>query len=134
MNASPPGFVFGPPRVWLRLEGLAVLAFSAWLYARGGHFWGLFALLFLAPDLSFLAYLAGARVGAAAYNAAHSYVAPMALAGWALVSERPATVALIWMAHIGFDRLLGYGLKYSTAFRDTHLGRLAGRRDREVAG
>lgn len=100
--------------------------------ADGGNSW--YVLPFLAPDLSFLAYLAGAPVGAAACNAVHSHVAPLALAAWALVSERPATVALIWMAHIGFDRLLGYGLKYSTAFRDTHLGQLAGRRDREAAG
>ncbi len=134
MNFTPPGFVTGLPRLWLRLEGLAVLAFSAWLYARGGHSWVLFALLFLAPDLSFLAYLAGARVGAAAYNAVHSYVAPLTLAGWALLSGRPATVALIWAAHIGFDRFVGYGLKYSTAFRDTHLGPLASPRDRGAAG
>lgn len=133
MNVSTPGFVVGTPRVWLRLEGLAVLAFSAWLYARGGYSWSLFALLFLAPDLSFLGYLAGARVGAAAYNAVHNYVAPLALAGWSLVSDRPATVALIWMAHIGFDRLMGYGFKYSTSFRDTHLGQLGDRRDRDVA-
>jgi hypothetical protein len=92
MTVSPPGFVVGPPRVWLRVEGLAVLAFSAWLYARGGYSWGLFALLFLAPDLSFLAYLGGARVGAAAYNAVHSYVGPLALAAWTLASEQPYMV------------------------------------------
>jgi len=31
-------------------------------------------------------------------------------------------MALIWAAHIGFDRFLGYGLKYPVAFRVTHLG------------
>jgi hypothetical protein len=33
-------------------------------------------------------------------------------------------MALIWLAHIGMDRMLGYGLKYSGGFKDTHLGRL----------
>jgi hypothetical protein len=134
MNTTTPGFVTGPPRLWLRFEGLAVLALTALVYARGGYSWGLFALLFLAPDLSFLAYLVSARVGAGAYNAVHSHVAPLALAGWALVSGRPLAVALIWTAHIGFDRLLGYGLKYPTAFRDTHLGQLPGRRDQGATG
>jgi hypothetical protein len=39
---------------------------------------------------------------------------------------RPAllAVALIWIAHIGFDRLLGYGLKYISDFKHTHLQRV----------
>lgn len=97
---------------------------AAWFYARGGHSWALFALLFLAPDLSFAGYLAGPRAGAAAYNLLHSYVGPAGAAVLALSNGRPATVALIWAAHVGFDRLLGYGLKYPTAFGDTHLGRI----------
>jgi hypothetical protein len=34
------------------------------------------------------------------------------------------SVALIWLAHIGFDRALGYGLKYKAGFGFTHLGRI----------
>ena len=111
-------------RPWLRAEGLAVLVASIVLYRHLGGGWGRFALLFLAPDLSFVGYLAGPRAGALAYNAVHSYVAPLALAvaGLALPSPPLVLLALIWTAHIGFDRLLGYGLKYPTAFQDTHLG------------
>lgn len=122
MRSSTP--VTGEPRAWLRAEGLAVLLLAAWLYARGGHSWGLFALLFLAPDVSLAGYLAGPRVGAAAYNTLHSYVGPVVAAALALTTGRPATAALIWAAHIGFDRLLGYGLKYPTAFGHTHLGQV----------
>lgn len=116
------GAVTGGVRVLLRLEGLAVLAGAVALYARGGHSWGLFALLFLAPDLAFAAYLIGPRVATAAYNAAHSYVGPIAAAALALATGRPPVLACIWAAHIGFDRMLGYGLKYARGFDATHLG------------
>ncbi len=123
------GAVTGSVRGWLRAEGLAALATAGVLYAGTGRGWGLFALLFLAPDLSFAAYAAGPRVGAAAYNALHSYVGPLALlllaraAGPGAGVSALLSVAYVWAAHIGFDRLVGYGLKYPNAFGDTHLGR-----------
>lgn len=110
-----------------------MLALAVLLYARGGHSWMLLGLLFLAPDLSFVAYLAGPRAGAVAYNLAHSYVGPCVAAALALTTGRPAVVALIWAAHIGFDRAVGYGLKYPTDFADTHLGRLRGGRGSRAA-
>ena len=133
MPTSSPGAVAGAPRVWLRLEGLAVLALAVLVYQRGGHSWLLFAVLFLAPDLSFAAYLTGPRGGALGYNLAHSYVGPGLAAVAALLTGRPPVVACIWAAHIGFDRALGYGLKYPTGFADTHLGRLRGRHADEIA-
>ena len=122
MTTFASGAAQGSVRLLLRLEGLAVLALATYLYARGGHSWILFAALFLVPDVSFAGYLAGPRVGAAAYNAVHTYVGPIALTMFSLVADRSPAVALIWAAHIGFDRLMGYGLKYPTAFGDTHLG------------
>ena len=120
----PPGEVSGAPRVWLRLEGVAVLVTAIFLFARGGHSWALLAALFLVPDLSFAGYLAGPRVGAWCYNVAHSHVGPLLLAIGFVATGRPPVLALIWAAHIGFDRALGYGLKYPSAFGDTHLGRV----------
>src|SRR5688572_16742267 len=79
-DAIAIGAVAKPVRTWLRLEGAAVLVVAVVLYARGDHSWGLFALLFLAPDLGFAGYLAGPRIGAIVYNALHSYVGPLALA------------------------------------------------------
>lgn len=117
----------GSVRAWLRLEGLAALAAATYVYAWGGHSWLLFAALFLVPDLGFLGYLAGPRAGAAVYNVLHSYAVPVGIAAAFYTMDRPLVLPLIWIAHIGFDRMLGYGLKYPTAFADTHLGRI-GRR------
>ena len=118
------GAVHGSVRLWLRLEGLAVLVLAVYLYARGGHSWVVFAALFFVPDISFAAYLAGPRIGAALYNVAHSYVGPLLVAVALLATGSTLMWALIWGAHIGFDRALGYGLKYPTGFRDTHLGQI----------
>ena len=114
------------PRVLLRLEGLAVLAAALVVYFDNDYSVLALALLFLVPDVSFLGYLAGPRTGAVAYNAVHTYVAPLALGIAGVIAEADACVqvALIWSAHIGMDRLLGYGLKYPSAFEDTHLNRV----------
>ena len=110
----------------LRLEGLAIASATAVLYARTGAGWWLFAALWLTPDLSMLGYLAGPCMGARFYNAAHTYVVPGVLALCALLlhGNELLPFALIWANHIGVDRLLGYGLKYSGGFGFTHLGRL----------
>ena len=120
------GSVTGGLRTMLRLEGLTLFAGMTLLYAVWGGSWWIYAILFLAPDLSFVAYLADARTGAVVYNAAHSYMAPVTLmtAGFALASPLTLSIAMIWMAHIGIDRALGYGLKYFAGFGFTHLGRI----------
>jgi hypothetical protein len=114
------------PGVLVRFEGLAALALAVWLYASHGGGWWLFAVLFLAPDLAMLGYLRGPRTGAAVYNLVHTYTTALVLAALGLVIGRGLLVScgLILAAHIGFDRLLGFGLKYPTGFRDTHLQRL----------
>jgi Domain of unknown function (DUF4260) len=110
----------------LRLEGLAVAAASALLYARTGASWWLFAALWLLPDLSMLGYLSRPCRGARIYNAIHSYIAPATLALCAVLLHRDVLLpyALIWINHIGVDRAMGYGLKYAEGFGFTHLGRL----------
>jgi hypothetical protein len=120
------GAVTGGVRTLLRLEGLTLFAGMTLLYAVWDGSWWVYAILFLAPDLSFAAYLAGPRPGAIIYNAAHSYMAPMALmtAGFALASPLVLSIAMIWLAHIGIDRALGYGLKYGKGFAFTHFGRI----------
>jgi hypothetical protein len=109
----------------LRLEGALALVAAVWAYRFFGGAWGLFALLFLAPDLGMLGYLVNSRVGAWVYNVVHSYLAPVVLAAiwWMLTLQRPSALWLIWVAHIGFDRMLGYGLKYFQGFKVTHLSR-----------
>ncbi|MGO9772115.1 MAG: DUF4260 family protein [Roseiarcus sp.] len=120
------GAVAGGVAALLRLEGLAVFAAALAAYARLDASWIAFAALFLAPDLAIAAYLAGPRRGAFVYNLAHAYPAPLALgaAGLALGSGPVEALALAWIAHIGLDRALGFGLKYATGFNHSHLGRI----------
>jgi hypothetical protein len=110
----------------LRLEGAAACAAAVALYGHAGFSWLMFAVLFLAPDLSMLAYFSGPRAGAFAYDLVHTYALalPLAFAGFALGSPSASALGLILIAHIGFDRMLGYGLKYRSGFGDTHLGRI----------
>jgi hypothetical protein len=114
------------PIPFLRTEGAVLLGLAVFLYARQDAGWLLFALLFLAPDVGMLGYVGGERLGAIAYNCTHTYLPPgaLAVAGVLLQSSTVVAVALVWFAHIGLDRLLGYGLKDVTGFRDTHLGRI----------
>lgn len=108
----------------LRAEGFAMLVAALTFYARLDFGWLLFGALFLVPDLSFAFYLFGPRAGAVAYNALHSTMGPLGLGALGLLLVRPSLMAItaIWLAHVGFDRTLGYGLKYADAFGHTHLG------------
>jgi hypothetical protein len=114
------------PRILLHGEGLAVAAAAVALYFYAGYPWWLLLVLALAPDLSMIGFAAGQRVGAVAYNAAHTYVLPVALASAGVLggADWPVQLGLIWLAHIGVDRAIGYGLKYPTGFKDTHLQRV----------
>ena len=125
-GADTPGAATGGLRTLLRLEGLALFTGMTLLYGVWDGSWWIYAALFLVPDLSFAGYLGGPRIGAMVYNAAHSYLAPMAAmtTGFATASPLVLSIAMIWLAHIGFDRALGYGLKYATGFGFTHLGRI----------
>jgi Domain of unknown function (DUF4260) len=88
--------------------------------------WWQGALIFFAPDLAFFAYLAGPRVRAVVNNAVHIYGFGAAMLAVGALVDLPWVTALgfLWIAHVGFDRMFGYGLKLPTAFQDTHLGRI----------
>ncbi|MFC4626510.1 DUF4260 domain-containing protein [Daeguia caeni] len=109
-----------------RLESLSLALMALGAYWVSGASWWLFAIFILAPDLSFLAYLKDARFGAIIYNICHSWIGVVLLAvlGWFMSWPICHLLALIWAVHIGVDRALGFGLKYDTGFRDTHLGRI----------
>jgi|SRR5690606_27459727 hypothetical protein len=114
-----------------RVESLAIAALAVATYAWLGQSWLLFALLFLAPDLSMLGYLHSQRLGALIYNLGHNYAAPIILALFApVIGPLAYGLAAIWIAHIGFDRMLGFGLKLGRGFGETHLGKLGGRQER----
>lgn len=109
-----------------RLEGGILLLLALLLYWKASGPWLLFIILILAPDLFMLGYLRDPRTGGAIYNLGHTWLLPgiLAIAGILGNATLAVDLALIWFAHIGMDRLLGYGLKLASAFQDTHLGRI----------
>jgi hypothetical protein len=111
------------PKLLLQIEGALILLATILFYRHLHASWLLFAVLFLAPDLVMLGYLVGVRIGAACYNFGHTYLTPAALIAICFLTAKPILlpVATIWIGHIGFDRMLGFGLKYPTRFNDTHL-------------
>jgi hypothetical protein len=124
------GSIVTDPIVLQRIEGGVLLVIALVLYAKHSGPWLLFIVLILAPDLFMAGYLAGPRTGATVYNLGHTWLLPgiLAIVGVLGGADLAISVALIWFAHIGVDRLMGYGLKLPTAFQDTHLGRIGRRR------
>ncbi|QYK39802.1 MAG: DUF4260 domain-containing protein [Paracoccaceae bacterium] len=119
---------------WQRIEGGLVFAAAILIAALTGSVgrdlpWWQAIALFFAPDVAFAAYLGGPRIGTTVYNLLHLYGWGLLLAGFGVAfAAGPLVFAgLLWLAHVGFDRMLGYGLKEPTGFQDTHLGRI-GRR------
>ena len=113
-------------RRWLRAEGLAAFLGGLAAWVALGAPWPLFPILLLVPDISMVGYLGGPHTGAITYNLAHNWATGGIVLGLGLLFAVPALVlaGVILVAHTGIDRLLGYGLKYPTAFQDTHLGRI----------
>ena len=120
------GAVTGGARRWLRIEGLAALAAGAALYvAQGGQLLLLIPLV-LAVDISMAGYIRGPQAGAFLYNVAHNQALGLLVLGLGLATGTVAAtlIGAILVSHVGMDRFAGYGLKYPTDFRDTHLGRI----------
>ncbi len=114
--------------LWQRVEGALVFLGALAILAQDWQplAWWAAILIFFAPDLSFAGYLAGPRVGAAVYNAVHLYGFGLIVMALGALLDLPWTTAcgFLWLAHAGFDRMSGYGLKLSSGFQDTHLGRI----------
>lgn len=110
----------------IHLEGLLAFVMGTYLYFANGYGWLAFLLLLFVPDLSMIGYAINTKVGAYLYNAAHTYILPfvLILGGLVFPADWPLMIGLIWSAHIGLDRMMGYGLKYETGFKDTHLQKL----------
>jgi len=90
--------------------------------------WWQLVVFAIAPDLTLIA---GAGSGLARgqlhpravplYNAVHRFWAPAVLAAVSLALVYPAWLAggLAWIAHIAFDRSLGFGLRTRQGFQRT---------------
>jgi len=126
LDCFDPDPMLNKPGVLLRLEGVLLFVVSVAAYWQLGGNWTLFALLILVPDLFMLGYLLNVRIGAVIYNIGHTLAVPLVAGAAAVMTRSDALLpfVFIWSAHIAMDRMLGYGLKYPTYFRDTHLQRV----------
>jgi hypothetical protein len=115
----------------LRLEELLLFGLALFLFSRLEYGWGWYALLFFAPDLSMLGYLANPRVGAWTYNVVHHKGVAVALyvVGYLLALPALMFAGTILLGHSSLDRVLGYGLKHEDAFQNTHLGKIGKQSD-----
>ncbi|SEM52018.1 protein of unknown function [Mesobacillus persicus] len=113
-------------KILLHIEGMAVLALCLYLYGYLQFSWMLFLVLLFIPDISMLGYAFNPKTGAKVYNLFHTYSISIIFVIFGLLLSNLTIIAigLIWTAHIGMDRMLGYGLKYPTHFKDTHLNRV----------
>jgi hypothetical protein len=110
----------------LQAEGAALFVAAIALYLDADFSILALVLLALAPDVAFVGFLAGPRIGAISYDALHFEAVPLLLGTVGVLAEEPVAiqVALIWLAHIGADRMLGYGLRYPAAAAESHLDRV----------
>lgn len=113
-------------KILIKLENMVVFIVCIFVYYRFDFSWWLFILLILAPDISMFGYLKGNVVGARTYNLFHTYLISTLVLLFGLVVHMDfiIEIGLIWTAHIGIDRFMGYGLKYDIGFKDTHINRL----------
>ena len=89
------------------------------------HFtWWIWIPIFLAPDLSMLGYVIGNKAGAFAYNLFHHQLVAILVAGIGMLLQSPEIelAGLVLLGHSSLDRVMGYGLKFTTGFKFTHLG------------
>lgn len=113
---------------WQRIEGALVFVGGLLIYSLQSNSisWWVCVLLFFAPDISFAGYALGPRIGSVVYNCVHIYAFGTVLIALGILQTEPWLLGLgaLWLAHSGFDRLFGYGLKSPDSFSITHLGRI----------
>ncbi|MBP7961093.1 MAG: DUF4260 domain-containing protein [Caldilineaceae bacterium] len=108
----------------IKLESLALFVLGIFLFSTLDYAWWWFPVLLLTPDLSMIGYVAGSKIGAALYNVVHHKGVGIGIyiLGALMSSQLAMLIGVILFAHSAFDRIFGYGLKYTDAFQHTHLG------------
>ena len=110
----------------LKLEEFSLFGLALFLFSQLEYGWGIYALLFLAPDLSMIGYFLNPRIGAWTYNLIHHKGLAVALyvSGSLLSTPWLMFAGTLLLGHSSLDRVFGYGLKHEDAFQNTHLGKL----------
>jgi hypothetical protein len=110
----------------IRLEELFLFLLSIFLFAQLDYVWWWYLILFLAPDIGMVGYVANPRGGAITYDLVHHKAVAVTayVVGASLGSPVLQLVGVIILGHSSLDRVFGYGLKYTDSFKHTHLGQL----------
>lgn len=108
----------------LKVEELFMFLLGVFLFNQLEFSWWWFVLLILAPDIGMLGYLISSKIGAITYNVFHHKGVAIALylMGTYLQNQTIQLIGVILFAHASLDRIFGYGLKYFSGFKHTHLG------------
>lgn len=110
----------------LKLEYFGLFLFSIILFSQLDFAWWIYPLLFLVPDIGMLGYLINNKIGAYTYNLCHHLGVAVAFLMYGALMTNPLCTLFgtILLGHSSFDRLVGYGLKYTDSFKHTHLNNL----------
>lgn len=110
----------------LKLEELAMLALSIYLFILLKVDWWWYLALFFVPDVGFLGYTVNPKIGALTYNFLHhkGVMIALYLGGIYFQNEVLQLIGIVFFGHAAFDRVFGYGLKYNDSFNNTHLGKI----------
>lgn len=110
----------------LQLEEIGMFLFGVFLFNQLDFAWWWFLALILAPDLSMIGYFFGNKTGAFFYNLFHHRAVAVLfyVLGLHYSHDWIQLTGIILFAHASMDRVFGYGLKYETGFKFTHLGEI----------
>lgn len=108
----------------LKLEEAAIFLVCIYLFSTLNFAWWWFPALLFLPDIGMLGYILNPKIGAYTYNLFHFRFIAAFVAFYSLTygNDYWKLAAIILFAHISFDRMFGYGLKYNDSFTNTHLG------------
>lgn len=108
----------------IKLEELGLFLFGIYLFNQLDYAWWWFLVLILTPDFSMIGYVFGNKSGAFLYNLFHHRGLAILIywLGIHFSNDAVQLTGIILFAHSSMDRMMGYGLKYETGFKFTHLG------------
>jgi len=107
-----------------RVEALVVFTLGLMAYYYSGYSWLTFTLLFFLPDAGAVGYLKSHKLGSMLYNLTHWIIWPLALGVYGVLTDHSTAkmLAIIWITHVMFDRMLGWGFKTGGSFYQTGMG------------
>lgn len=108
----------------LKLEETGIFLLTVYLFSTLDFAWWWFPTLLLVPDIGMIGYLINSKIGALLYNLFHHRLVAACVGMYGLAFENTYWIlaGVILFAHISFDRIMGYGLKFNDSFNHTHLG------------